>query len=97
MPMLLGGLAGALAFAGFLGFTVVKFGSLNRRGQIRRRRPESIWDNADTTQSPPPWQAQKADSAPSPRSSTLRTHQDIEAQSRDILELLSRASRETAT
>jgi hypothetical protein len=96
MPMLLGGLAGALAFAGFLGFTVVKFGSLNRRGQIRRR-PESIWDNADTGQSPPPWQAQKADAAPSSRAGALRTHQDIEAQSRDILELLARASRKAAT
>lgn len=99
MPMLLGGLAGALAFAGFLGFTVVKFGSLSRRGRMRRR-PESIWDNAATGQSPPPWQTQQTQEAnpvPTPRGGTLRTRQDIEAQSRDILKLLSRASRETAT
>jgi hypothetical protein len=95
MPMLLGGLAGALAFAGFLGFAVVKFGSLNRLGQIRRRR-ESIWDSADNDR-PAPWQTQNINAPLPSREETLRTRRDIEAQSRDILELLSRASREAAT
>jgi hypothetical protein len=96
MPMLLGGLAGALAFAGFLGFAVVKFGHLNGLGRIRRR-PESIWDNIESGH-PPPWQAQQeANRVPPSSRDPLRARQDIEAQSRDILELLSRASREAAT
>lgn len=95
MPMLLGGLAGALAFAGFLGFAVVKFGSLSRLGQMRRRQ-ESIWDPVDGDR-PAPWQTQDIHAPAPPREETLRARRDIEAQSRDILELLSRASREAAT
>ena len=95
MPMLLGGLAGALAFAGFLGFAVVKFGSLSRLGQMRRRQ-ESIWDPVDGDR-PAPWQTPDIHAPAPPREETLRARRDIEAQSRDILELLSRASREAAT
>ena len=95
MPMLLGGLAGALAFAGLLGFAVVKFGNLNRFGNIRRRS-ESIWDAANVSQ-PPPWQRRDLDAAPTPGIDPLHRRREIEAQSRDILELLSRASRGAAT
>ena len=95
MPMLLGGLGGALAFAGLLGFAVVQFGSLNRFNQIRRR-PESIWDVADAGH-PPPWQPRDMDIAPEPNNNPLHTRREIEAQSRDIMQILSRASREAAT
>ena len=95
MPMLLGGLAGALAFAGFLGFAVVKFGSLSRLSRIRRR-PESIWDIADAG-GPPPWQPRDDDTPPSPNNNSLRSRREIEAQSRDIMQILSRASREAVT
>lgn len=95
MPMLLGGLAGALAFAGLLGLAVFKFGNLNRFGHIRRRSG-SIWDTADVSQ-PPPWQPRNVDVAPTSGSDLLRARREIEAQSRDILELLSRASRGAAT
>ena len=95
MPMLLGGLAGALACAGVLGFAVVKFGSLSRIGQIRRRQ-ESLWDSVDNDR-PAPWHAQDMNAPPPPREEILRSRRNIEAQSRDILELLSRASREAAT
>jgi hypothetical protein len=95
MPMLLGGLAGALTLAGCLGFAVVKFGSLNRFNRIHRR-PESIWDTDGASQ-PPPWQARDMDAAPTSSNDTLRTRREIEAQSRDILEILSRASRRATT
>jgi hypothetical protein len=95
MPMLLGGLAGALAFAGLLGFAVVKFGNLNRFRHIRRRS-ESIWDTADVSQ-PPPWQRRDLDAPPTPGIDPLHRRREIEAQSRDILELLSRASRGVTT
>ena len=38
MPLLLGGLAGALALAGLIGFAVVKFGDLSSFMHIRHRR-----------------------------------------------------------
>ncbi|MBS0530135.1 MAG: hypothetical protein JSS22_12190 [Proteobacteria bacterium] len=95
MPMLFGGLAGALALAALLGFAVVKFGSLNRFSKIRRRT-DSIWDAADAGH-PPPWQSRDDGVAPASTGNLLRPRREIEAQSRDIMEILSRASRETAT
>jgi hypothetical protein len=97
MPMLLGGLAGALAFAGLLGFVAIKFGSLSSLARIRRH-PESIRDLVDNGH-PPPWQRQRRDSdiAPTSASDPLRARREIEAQSRDIMEILSRASRGATT
>jgi len=95
MPMLLGGLAGALALAGCLGFAVVKFGSLIRFSRIHRR-PDSIWDTDGASQ-PPPWQPRDMDGAPTSDTDVLRKRREIEAQSRDILEILSRASRRATT
>ena len=91
MPMLLGGLAGALAFAGLLGFAVVKFGHLGRFGYIHHR-PESITDAIDAGP-PPPWQRRDSDVAPTPGNDPLRRRREIEAQSHDIMEILSRESR----
>lgn len=101
MPMLLGGLAGALAFAGLLGFGVIKFGSLRR---IRRTVPrqESIWDESDEAPMAP-WQPRDLDAEPhrpepQPRGNPVpRSRREIEAASRDIMKLLSKASREAAT
>jgi hypothetical protein len=95
MPTLLGWLAGALAFAGLLGFAVVKFGNLSSLVHIRHR-PEAIWDVADNGH-PPPWQRQHVDNPPTPASDPLRARREIEVQSRDIMEILSRASREATT
>jgi hypothetical protein len=95
VPMLLGGLAGALAFAGILGFAVIKFGSLSSFMHIRRA--ESIRTVSDTG-SPAPWQQPNSAIAPPPHlRDPLRARREIEAQSRDIMEILSRASRGTAT
>jgi hypothetical protein len=95
MLFLLGGLAGALGFAGLLGFAVVKLGSLS---SIMRTlpQPESIRDALDNGHLPP-WQRQNPDVAPTPARDPLRLRREIEAQSRDIMEILSRASRGTAT
>jgi hypothetical protein len=93
--MLLGGLAGALAFAGILGFAVIKFGSLSSFMHIRRA--ESIRTVSDTG-SPAPWQQPNSAIAPPPHlRDPLRARREIEAQSRDIMEILSRASRGAAT
>jgi hypothetical protein len=95
VPMLLGGLAGALAFAGILGFAVIKFGSLSSFMHIRRAG--SIRTVSDTA-SPPPWQQPNSAIAPPPHlRDPLRARREIEAQSRDIMEILSRASRGAAT
>lgn len=93
--MLLGGLAGALAFAGLLGFAAIKFGNLSSLGHIRRR-PESIWGVVDNGH-PPPWQRRDTDIAPTSANDPLRARREIEAQSRDIMEILSRASRGATT
>ncbi|WP_439925149.1 hypothetical protein [Nitrobacter sp. JJSN] len=95
MPLLLGWLAGALAFAGLIGFAVVKFGDLSNFMHIRPRS-ESIWDVVDTGHLPP-WQRQRSDIAPTPARDPLRARREIEAQSRDIMEILSRASRGATT
>jgi hypothetical protein len=99
LPVLLGWFAGALAFAGLLGFAVVKFGNLSSFMHIRRRQ-ETIWDVVDAGH-PPPWQRQEQrkdiDIAPKSDSDLLRTRQEIEAQSRDIMEILARASRGATT
>jgi hypothetical protein len=95
MPLLLGGLGGALAFAGLLGFAVVKFGSLSSLTHIRRRS-ESIWDAVDTGHLPP-WQQPNSDIRPPHLRDPLRARREIEAQSRDIMEILSRASRGATT
>lgn len=101
MPMLLGGLAGALAFAGLLGFGVIKFGNLHR---IRRTAPrqESLWEESDDA-SMLPWQPRDLDAEPHrpqprPRGNPPppRSRREIEAASRDIMNILSKASRETA-
>jgi hypothetical protein len=92
--MLLGGLAGALAVAGFLGFAAVKFGNLSSLLQVRHSR--LIEDLVDQGY-PPPWKRQGPDTAQTSRSDVLRIRQDIEAQSRDIMEILSRASRGATT
>jgi hypothetical protein len=91
MPKLLGGLAGALGLAAILGFAAVKFGSWGGLSRSRRRQG-SIWDVADADQ-PPPWRSRDAEPAMPPRGDDpVRTRQEIEMQSRDILEILSRAS-----
>jgi hypothetical protein len=95
MPLLLGGLAGALALAGLIGFAVVKFGDLSSFMHIRHRS-ESIWDVVDTAHLPP-WQRQRSDIAPTPARDPLGARREIEAQSRDIMEILSRASRGATT
>jgi hypothetical protein len=95
IPMLLGGLAGALAFAGILGFAVIKFGNLSSVMHICRR-PESIRTVSDTG-SPPPWQQLNADIRPPHLRDPFRARREIEAQSRDIMEILSRASRGATT
>lgn len=92
--MLLGGLAGALALAGFLGFAAVKFGNLSSLLHIRRS--ESIEDLVDYG-CPPPWQRKDPETAQTSRSDLQRTRREIEAQSRDIMEILSRASRGATT
>ncbi|WP_425909498.1 hypothetical protein [Nitrobacter sp. TKz-YC02] len=92
--MLLGGLAGALAVAGFLGFAAVRFGNLGSLLQIRHSR--LIEDLVDQGY-PPPWKRKGPDTAQTSRSDVLRIRQDIEAQSRDIMEILSRASRGATT
>ncbi|GAB1715958.1 MAG: hypothetical protein NTAFB05_10000 [Nitrobacter sp.] len=94
IPMLLGGLAGALAFAGILGSAVIKFGSLSSLMHIRR--PGSTRAVSDSG-SPPPWQQPNSDLAPPHLRDPLRARREIEAQSRDIMEILSRASRGAAT
>jgi hypothetical protein len=95
MLFLLGGLAAALGFAGVLGFAVVRFGSLS---SVMRTLPrsESIRDVVDTGHLPP-WQRRDNDIAPTPARDPLRTRREIEAQSRDIMEILARASRGAAT
>jgi hypothetical protein len=95
MLFLLGGLAAALGFAGILGFAVVRFGSLS---SIMRTLPrsESIRDVVDTEHLPP-WQRRDNDIAPTPARDPVRTRREIEAQSRDIMEILARASRGAAT
>jgi hypothetical protein len=95
MPLLLGWLGGALAFAGLLGFAVVKFGSLSSLTHIRRRS-ESIRTVSDPG-SPPPWQQPNSDIRPPHLRDPLRARQEIEAQSRDIMEILSRAARGATT
>jgi hypothetical protein len=95
IPKLLGGLAGALAFAGILGFTVIKFGNPSSLVHIRRR-PEPIRTVSDGG-SPPPWQEPNSHTAPPHLRDPLRARREIEAQSRDIMEILSRASRGAAT
>jgi hypothetical protein len=92
--MLLGGLAGALAVAGFLGFAAVRFGNLSNLLQIRHSR--LIEDLVDQGY-PPPWKRKGPDTAQTSRSDVLRIRQEIEAQSRDIMEILSRASRGATT
>lgn len=92
--MLLGGLAGALAVAGFLGFAAVRFGNLSSLLQIRHSR--LIEDLVDQGY-PPPWKRKGPDTAQTSRSDVLRIRQEIEAQSRDIMEILSRASRGATT
>lgn len=92
--MLLGGLAGALAVAGFLGFAAVRFGNLSSLLQIRHSR--LIEDLIDQGY-PPPWKRQGPDTAQTSRTDVLRIRQEIEAQSRDIMEILSRASRGATT
>ena len=77
MPLLLGGLAGALAFAGILGFAVVKFGSLSSLTHIRRRS-ESIWDAVDTGHLPP-WQQPNSDIRPPHLRDPLRARREIES------------------
>lgn len=92
--MLLGGLAGALALAGFLGFAAVKFGNLSSLLHVRRSGLiEDLVDHG----CPPPWKRKGPDTAQTSRSDVLRIRQEIEAQSRDIMEILSRASRGATT
>jgi hypothetical protein len=92
--MLLGGLAGALALAGFLGFAAVRFGNLSSLLQVRHSRLiEDLVDHGY----PPPWKRNGPDTAQTSRSDVLRIRQEIEAQSRDIMEILSRASRGATT
>lgn len=92
---LLGGLATALGFAGILGFAIVRLGSLS---DVMRTLPrsEARGDVVDTGLVPP-WQRRTTDVAPTPARDPLRARREIEAQSRDIMELLSRASRGAAT
>jgi hypothetical protein len=92
--MLLGGLAGALAFAGLLGFAAIKFGNLSSLLHVGRSGLiEDLVRHGDA----PPWQRKDPDTAQTSRSDVLRTRREIEAQSRDIMEILSRASRGATT
>jgi hypothetical protein len=91
--MLLGGLAGALAFAGLLGFAAVKSGNLSSLLHVRR---SGLIEDL-VSHSPPPWPPKDSDIAQTSRSDLLRKRREIEAQSRDIMEILSRASRGATT
>ncbi len=95
MLFLLGGLAAALGFAGILGFAIVRLGSLS---DVMRTLPrsEAIGDVVDTGLVPS-WQRRTTNVAPTPARDPLRAQREIEAQSRDIMEILSRASRGAAT
>jgi hypothetical protein len=95
MLFLLGGLAAALGFAGILGFAIVRLGSVS---DVMRTLPrsEARGDVVDTGLVPP-WQRRTTNVAPTPASDPLRSRREIEAQSRDIMEILSRASRGAAT
>jgi hypothetical protein len=97
MLFLLSGLAGALGFAGLLGFAVIRLGS---RGGIMRNLPprtSPIRDAIDTGHLPPWQRRDHPDIAPTPARDPHRMRKEIEAQSRDIMEILSRASRGAAT
>lgn len=92
--ILLGGLAGALAFAGFLGFAAIKFGSLSSFLHVGR---SGLIEDLIRQGSPPPGKQKEADTAQTSRSDVQRTRREIEAQSRDIMEILARASRGATT